>query len=80
MIHKSSTRARICKRLSIPGIDFASRAWRQPGGFDSLESIPGLLKRLQIRAPGTFQILADVLPASVKVNPYTPAKVHILVT
>jgi hypothetical protein len=65
MIHKSFTRARIFKRLSIPGIDFASLAWRQLGGFDSLESILGLLKRLQIRAPGTFKILADVLPASI---------------
>ncbi len=31
---------------SIPGIEF------QPGGIDSSESIPGLLKRLQIRAQG----------------------------
>ncbi len=30
--------------LRSPGID------SQPGGIDSLESIPGLLKRLQIRA------------------------------
>ncbi len=33
------TRARICKRLRSPGND------SQPGGIDSFESIPGLLKR-----------------------------------
>jgi hypothetical protein len=34
--------------LRRPGIDF------QPGGIDSLESIPGLLNHLQIRALYTF--------------------------
>jgi hypothetical protein len=39
---------RICKPFKEPRID------SQPGGFDSLKSIPGLLQRLQIRALGTF--------------------------
>ncbi len=51
--HISSTFVTVqtCRRTvgnllrSSPGID------SQPGGIDSLESIPGLLERLQIRAP-----------------------------
>jgi hypothetical protein len=60
------TSAQICKRLMCSGIDSASlcslsgrhdmpicctgRQARKAGGIDFLESIPGLLKRFQIRA------------------------------
>jgi hypothetical protein len=40
--------------LRSPGIDF------QPGGIDSLESIPGLLIRLQIRALSSTHCSKDV--------------------
>ncbi len=41
------TRARICKRLRSPGIDSANLP-------NLAESIPELLKRLQIRAQGSY--------------------------
>jgi hypothetical protein len=43
-----SSRARICKPLRSPGID------SQPGGIDSLELIPELLKRLQMAAQSPY--------------------------
>ncbi len=57
-------RARIFKRLWSPGIDFLDFLKIQAqatlaGGIDSLESIAGLLKRLQIRAQFSF---GSVLP------------------
>ncbi len=43
-------RARICK----PFVKISPRIDSQLGGIDSSESIPGLLKRLQIRALETY--------------------------
>jgi hypothetical protein len=49
-------RARICKRLKSPGIDSKESIAGLLKGFsnsDSVESIPGLLKRVQIRVQAT---------------------------
>ncbi len=44
-----TSRAHICKPFSSPEID------SQPGGIDSLELVPELLKRLQIQGSGILE-------------------------
>jgi hypothetical protein len=57
MLHAYSYRAQICKPFKQPRNRFPDNPiWRTgpPGGISSLESNPGLLKRLQIRAQCPF--------------------------
>ncbi len=57
VVKSCDTCARICKPFKEP------RNWYSAGGIDSLESIPGLHKRLQIRAQKSVRAERFVPPA-----------------